>query len=264
MMREKPFKRLLLRPMKIKNDSFPSRIRASTIASFWWCGYKSYLCAMKGVTIPEKEWMTLGTSLHDKLFETLGKRFPWEDLFIEKIDEQRKNELGFVREFHWEGEDTDVYVDITGHPDDFQVAPCGLVTLIEYKTTRMPVFLAKKFLVPVAKFQARLYPWVLAPTVAKLENEIRKRYAMARWNSVMVYSSQTMERLHYTTVSSHPDSVENSILGILRLFREPEKIVPCVPWKCRYCSDVFHAICPYYKERKEQGLLEPKKRRKRK
>ena len=257
--------RFRMKPMKVKPDEFPDRIRASTIASYWWCGWKSYACAILGVTIPEKEWMSLGTKLHDKLFETLGKRFPWEEHFVKEIDKYRVDKIGFLRRY----ENTDIYVDITGHPDDFQVTPGGIVSLVEYKTTRMGEYLSSRFLLPIAKFQARLYPWVIEPTINGMVNEFDINYTIGGHHAVAVYSTREKEmlkRLYYTIVRHDEMTLSNDIMQIFNFYKQPEKIKPCVAWKCKYCSDIFHEICPHYKARKAAGVFDkkPKKRKTRK
>lgn len=234
-----PLGRLRLKPMKIEKDKFPGRIRASTIASYWWCAWKSYATAVLGMTIPEKEWMSLGTRLHDTLFETLGKRFAWEAEFIKQINEQREDKIGFLRKFET---GTKIFVDLTGHPDDFQVTPDNEVAIIEYKTSRMPLYLIKRFLLPVAKFQARIYPYVLEPTLEQLG------YTMYHKHAVQIHSSKDLSMLHYKIVDYNSAHVERDILDIFDYYKHPEKMVPCAKWKCKYCSKTYKAVCPHYEK----------------
>jgi len=228
--------RVRLRSMKIADDKFPKRVRASTITSFWWCGWKSYATAILGLKMPEKEWMSLGTKLHDELFDTLGKRFPWETRFIEDIDKYREDDVGFRREF----EDTNIYVDLTGHPDDFQVTPGGLVSIIEYKTTRMPLYLARRFILPVAKFQARLYPYILSPTIVPMG------YSIGEYHAPMIYSSKDLSLMCHKIVRYSPSEVEKSLREIFYFYDNPEKIKAPMKWKCKYCSKVYKDVCPLF------------------
>jgi len=222
--------------MEIAEDKFPERVRASTIASYWWCGWKSYATSMLGLRMPEKEWMNLGTNLHDKLFETMGKRFPWERKFIERIDKYRQDERGFVRRF----EGTEIFVDITGHPDDFQVTPGGLVSIIEYKTTRMPLYLVKRFILPIAKFQAKIYSYVLSPTITPLG------YSLGKYHAAVIHSSKDLALMCYRIVEYDPPKIKAKIEEIFDFYKHPETIKAPAKWKCKYCSKVYKNVCPLF------------------
>ena len=238
--------RLRLRSMQVATDKFPERIRASTIASYFYCGWKSYATAMLGMKMPEKEWMQLGTVLHDQLFDMLGKRFPWEETFIEAVDKYRKDDLGFVRRVG----STDVFADVTGHPDDFEVLPGGMVSIIEYKTTRMPLYLAKRFIVPVAEFQSQIYAYILEPTLESLG------YSMSDKHAVLIYSSQSLAEsfampnpkvpppIFHRIVNYSREFTEQKILEVFGYYRDPSKIQRCASWKCKYCSKPFKDMCP--------------------
>jgi len=229
--------------MRVKpDDHLKKSYRASTIASYFWCGWKAYLTAVKGLKIKETEWMRLGTTQHLKLFESMGKRYPWEEKFLEDAGGFRLEEQGFVRK----GEDFEIYEDLTGHPDDFQVTRDLVVSIMEYKIRRPldkpgkkpSLWYIRHFILPVAKFQAQIYAYITEPTAEKLG------YTISRTHAVVVYTWD-LQPIVWPPVYYNPEKVKDKIDEIMRKFASPDLIEPCKPWKCKYCTDEYKRKCPF-------------------
>lgn len=246
--------RFRLPQMRIKRDDHENlNYRVSSISSYFWCGWKAYLVAVKGMKISETEWMRLGTTRHLELFDSLGKRYPWEEKFLKDAGGFRLDEHGFVRKYEDDrGIRKVIYGDITGHPDDFQVTPDLMVSIMEYKVRRPMEDPKKKpslwyinhFIIPVARFQAQIYAYITEPTAERLGYTVRDTQA------VVVYSWD-LKPIVWKPVWYNAVKTEEKIDEVLYKFAHPELIEPCKKWKCKYCDDNFKKKCPFWAKREK-------------
>lgn len=235
-------KRFLLRKPENPPTEMPKRIRASTMATWFYCA-EQYRHKALGL-IPEeeepKEALEVGTMLHKVIEETMGRRFPWEEEFMEKLAKFQDLELGFIRRIG----DTKVYSDLTGHPDDLQINPSFIVNIIENKTTHNPApWAIEKYKLPVAKFQASIYSWIFEPIFEKLGATCSGSNAAIFWNS------KTFELIGWYHADYYPVQTEADIQRCYKAILDPSLIIPPKEWKCRYCPDNHKRICQFCQEK---------------
>lgn len=241
---QRAIQRLRLQPMKLAETSYPNRYRASLLAGRYWCDERMRIEVVHGVRSGETVRTMEGTENHERLFNTLGKRHPWEEEFIQAIEPYRVSELGFVRQ-HGGAE---IYDNLTGHPDDFQVSPGKEVSVVEYKTTanKSPWYL--RFVMATAKVQAGiLYPYIMEPTIFKLGYEI------AKWHAVAIYS-RDLELLQWRSFEYDPVATEIFLDECMEIFDGKRETIAPKPFKCSICKKrdpQFQEYCRFCQEEKK-------------
>jgi hypothetical protein len=215
------------------------------MAKWFWCA-EQFRHAALGL-IPEeeepKEVCEVGTMLHKVLEESMGRRFPWEEEFMELLGKHNNAELGFTRKI----EDTELYCDLTTHPDDLQIFPDFLVSVIENKTieARDPVnpdkYFIERFKLPLAKFQSQIYSFVLEPIVQELAG------VMNRYNAVQYWDRNTFRLVGWWRVEYYPHQTEENILRALHAIKDPKLVIKPQPWKCRCCFKEHKELCQFEK-----------------
>lgn len=155
---------------------------------------------------------------------------------MQKLQKFQDPELGFVRNF----KGTKVYCDLTGHPDDLQITPSFLVSVIENKSTANPELWAiERFKLPVAKFQAAIYSAILEPIFEKLGA------ICARNNAVIFWNSKTFERIGWFPVEYYPVQTQTDILRGINALHDPSLIIRPLEWKCKRCSKEHKKVCQF-------------------
>lgn len=238
--------RRVLRSINVPPTSFPNRYRASTLAQWFWCAERSRHYALNLVpSKPPNLASNQGTELHDEILtKELGHRYPWEDDFLEALESVQDAELGFTRKIG----NTDVYDNITGHADDFQVSLDGDVSIIEHKTTEIKPKQAQfieRYRLPMAEFQIKIYAWIFSDVLKRLEG-----YRLARTHAVLYWyvnrKELTCELINVYPFTFYPVSVEEDIKYALVAYKNPTMILPPRPWKCDQCAKENKEVCRFH------------------
>jgi hypothetical protein len=235
----------ILRSVNALPTPFPTDFRSSTLATWFWCAEQSRHHALGLVphsapTIATEQ----GTELHDEvLTKVLGRRYPWEDEFMETIEEKQDPVLGFHRKIGT----TEIFDNITGHPDDFQITLDGEITILEHKTTGMKPKHAgfiERYKLPMAEFQVKIYCWIFNDLFSQLEG-----YRLARTHAVCFWSVNrqelTCELIDVYPITYYPVSVEADIKYALNAYKNPIMILPPREWKCKQCPKEHKEVCRF-------------------
>lgn len=240
-------KRFFLRAVENPASDFPKRVRGSTIAKWFWCAEQFRHSALG--LLPEeepdepKEVCEVGTMMHKVLEESMGRRFPWEEQFMEKLQTLQNPELGFTRNVST----TTIYCDLTTHPDDLQITPDFMVSVIENKTVEMrdpnnpDTYFIERFKLPMAKFQSQVYSYVLEPIVNKLGA------VMNRYNAVQYWDRNTFKLVKWYPVEYYPVQTRENILRALGAIKDPTLVIKPQAWKCRCCFKEHKELCQFEK-----------------
>ncbi len=246
--------RLILRSVAASLPETPTYRRMSSLARWYWCAEQSRHKVL-GLVPPRPQTIATsdGTELHDDvLTKVLGQRYPWEDEFMEILAEVQDSTYGFMRRI---GNDT-IYDDITGHPDDFQITPDGIVHIVEHKTTAIKPdnkeFMERYYL-PMAEFQVKGYAWILEEVIK--HPKFKGNYRIGKTHEVLYWyvdhKLQTCQLLGEYPFPYFKQEVETNLTYQLTAYRHPEMIIPpkCIstekPWKCRQCPKESKAVCQF-------------------
>jgi len=170
----------------------------------------------------------------------MGRRFPWEEEFMKKLQELQDPVFGFSRKISG----TCVYCNLIGHPDDLQVTlPPSTVSIVEHKTTKTksPSSIGR-YKRPMSTFQAQIYAFILEPIIRELEGSISRYHAVCYWHS------QTFQPIKYFIIEYYPKMAKHEIVQILTNLKENRIIAP-KSWKCRFCSQEHKEVCQFWRER---------------
>lgn len=241
--------RRILRSVAVPPSQHPNRYRASTLGWWFWCAERSRHYALN--LMPDKEptqQMKDGTELHEILAEKLGARFPWEDEFMDTIDRLQDSEFGFRRKFMTLNGDVDIYDNITGHPDDFQVSLGGEVSILEYKTTEIndkpkSMRFLERYRLPIAEFQLKNYCWIFEGILKKTDYRLARTHAVLLWR--VHRKQERIELINVYPFTYYPKSVESDIRYAIEAYQKPEMIIPPRQWKCKQCPKIHKAICRF-------------------
>lgn len=238
--------RRILRSVSVPPTKFPDHFRGSTLATWFWCAERSRhqvlnLVPHSAPTIATEQ----GTELHDEvLTKELGRRYPWEEEFMEEIAQFQNPEYGFSRKIGA----TEIYDNITGHPDDFQITLDGEVTILEHKTTGMKPkheSFIKHYKLPMAEFQVKIYCWIFDD----LFKQHLEDYRLARTHAVCYWSvnrtEHTVELIDVYPITYYPVSVEQDIKYALNAYKNPIMILPPREWKCKQCPKEHQEVCRF-------------------
>lgn len=250
--------RRVLRSVRVPPSKHPHRYRASTLGWWWWCAERSRHYALNLIERkPPSPQSKIGTVLHEILAEQLGRRFPWEDEFMDKLESIQDPEVGFARKFG----DAKIYDNITGHPDDFQVSLDGDVTILEHKTSEIgkkekDTKFWEHYMLPKAEFQLKVYCWIFSKLFEKKELE---GYRLARTHAVLYWlvikkekRVQLKDVYHFTY---YPRSVEADIKYAIAAYANPKMIIKPRPWKCKQCPKVHKAVCQFEQNNPFEGVI---------
>lgn len=229
--------RLVLRNAAYPPSDPPKRLRASTIGRWFWCA-EQVRHLLLGL-IPEKEpteAMETGTAFHKILEESMGRRFPWEERFMDELQKEQDPILGFKLKLY----NSTIYHNITGHPDDIQITIDRIVSIVEHKTTKNPSqYMIERYKLPIAKFQCQVYALILEPIVQKLGG------VMNRFHAVCYWSSKTFEHIGTYKVPYYPKQVRENVLRVIRSLRKRSEVIAPREWKCKYCSKEHKELCQF-------------------
>jgi len=219
----------------------PESIRTSVMAGWFWCA-ENYRHEALGLIPDEKiesEAMDVGTIFHKVLEESMGRRFPWETEFFEELQEYQDPVLGFTRKVGT----TEIYCNLTGHPDDLQITPDMIVSVIENKTVGNPSkYFIERYKLPVAKFQAQIYSFILEPITWEIGG------LMNRYNAIQYWHRENFKFISWYASPYYSEQTKLDILRALEAIRDPSKIIKCQEWKCRFCSEAHRKVCQFKRE----------------
>jgi len=217
------------------------RIRASTLASYFWCSPRAWMMAL-GVETPPSQALELGSKIHADI-EKARKQSPYEEEFKAILD-QFFAEGTIARP--WLDMKTEIVTgEIRTHGiDDFKVTSDRLVDLIEYKSKAgwriQPVSLMP------AIFQTKIYCWILEPFL------LMKGY---RWREIWIVFVKRERSGKFKPIGEHQVEDYSSIKiekKIAEIFDEWNNaseaktnkerraiLIPPKKWKCLHCPDVY-------------------------
>lgn len=234
----------------------PDRYRGSWFGWWWYCAERSRHYVHK--MVPKKpitKQIRAGRELDEILRSTLGKRWPWENRFLDELQKLQDPYIGFTRELDYHGKT----VTISGHPDDYQVSLDGAVSLLEEKTTEIPSLrMIERYLVPKAEQQDSVYCWIFDPLLSQIGYHVAKTHSVLYWK--VDHKADTCELIDTYPFDYHPDMVEKMIIRCLDGWNDPAKIIPpkCrlyeqdveewrkKSWKCRSCPKIHKAVCQFW------------------
>ena len=232
--------------------SRPGSYRTSTLSWWWWCAEQSYWKALgvddHGQAKLEK---FTGESIHD-LIHKLGRRWTWENKFLEELEKHRKTGYGLVRRI----EDEQIYNDITGHPDEFQVTLSKRVSVIEINTTGITnLDFYNRYRLPIKQFQAQIYCHILDPILQQIGYQLDKMHVVNVWHVKYRQEAGVRKLVDWTHLEDvpifyYPQQVETQIKQILDAYRNPKLIIPprgfpnC--FKCKQCPKVYKERCQFW------------------
>jgi hypothetical protein len=241
----------ILREIALANSTI-GRYRISTLAHYFWCGEQAYWQA-RGIEDGRAEQQKrVGTDIHEHISQQ-HKRWTWEVEFLKQLDKYRHPEFGFIRKVGKEN----IFWDVSGHPDEFQVTIGKKVSLVELKTTEMNKKSADFFMhyrLPMAMFQCQAYCFVLEPIIKELGYYLDTVHAVQVWH--VQYRREKGQKilvghdcLGDFPVFYYPSSTERELLAILEAFRDHSKVIPPrgAPngFKCRQCPQKYKEKCQF-------------------
>jgi CRISPR/Cas system-associated exonuclease Cas4 (RecB family) len=206
-----------------KSDILYHRIKASDLASYYWCAEQSYW-RLRGVERKEKPFDVAGRKVHADLVTVPEKDYEVE--FFRKLKQFMPiyRQCGRVKVFC--GFDA---VDLSEIPKN------NSVRLLEFKTTSMEK--VPDFYIPQAKFQLEIYYWAYKPIIAQMGYVFPEEHFLEFRSSA---NGALMER-----IGVKMDELEIgrrimdclSVLGTGADFSKPE------PFKCEWCDPEFKQKC---------------------
>lgn len=240
----------------VKAPDAPDRYRGSWFGWWWYCAERSrhYVHRLVPKRPPTKQ-AEAGKELDEILRRTLGKRWPWEDRFIDELEKLEDPYLGYVRRMKYHGRT----VEITGHPDDFQIGLDDGVSLLEEKTTEITnLRMIERYLVPKAEAQDKTYCWIFDPLLPKIGYHVAKTHAVLYWQ--VDHKAKKCSLINTYPFDYHADEVEKMIIRCLDGWNDPDKIIPPKSvlyeqdveewrkksWKCRSCLKAHKAVCQFW------------------
>lgn len=242
------------RVIDLPPSDFKKNVRASTLASWFYCAEK-FTHIANGLT-PEEEIdekkadiLDTGTAIHAVLEESMGRRFPYEEEFIDLLKTYQHETLGFTRTIR----DVNILCTISGHQDDLQITPDFSVSVIENKTIEIPkwpadgsvpnMYFVEKFKIPIAKYQSQIYSWILEPIVQK------EGGYMHGYNAIQYWDRPTAKFVKWYPVRYDAAAVQEQILQALKACSDPSLVIrPKVGWKCKSCPEAHKKVCQFCKD----------------
>jgi hypothetical protein len=254
--------RFRLRQPENPISQFPLRLRASALAQSMWCDYQCRIRILEGQEAhdedsEETDATATGTIMHKVLEESQGRRFPHELELMEKLAPYNDTVLGFVRKFN----QTQIYADVTAHPDDLQVLPSRRVAFVEYKTTKVQHRanntyeqdladahdFIERWKLPMSRLQAQVYAWVFEPILYDLGYFVDDKHA------VMYYDSATFSPIgNPFIVDYNAAGTTQSIQRIIDYLNDETLCITPHPFKCRFCQKTLRVKCPIW-QKEHQG-----------
>ena len=231
------YRKLLHIPYEVRT------IRASTLASYWWCSEKARLTALgvQSKTSWQAQW---GTIVHNNITKSRNPS-PTEQEFARAL-----------KPFYQTGDDGEpiicrayknskIQADgqfLTHGADEWKVTPDHICWNIEYKTK------TSNYITPVdlspARFQTKLYCWLHAPIFELI------KFTLGGAQIVFLQrkgKEGDFEPIGQTEYMHWNQETENQLLldieRILWTWNNPDKQYPPKRWKCLKCPQIYKSKC---------------------
>jgi len=200
--------------------------------------------------------MQVGTNIHD-LIHKLGRRWTWETKFLKELEKYRDEGYGLIRKV---GNDQ-IYEDIEGHPDEFQVSISKWVSVVELKTTAIKnMKFYNRWKLPVAIFQTQVYCYILDPILQEMGYRLDKMHVVSVWYTKYRKRAGKKELAEYGPLQDvpifyYPKQTEEDIKRVLNAFRDPSLIIPprSFPrgFKCKQCPKIYKERCQFWNQKRK-------------
>lgn len=238
--RLKVYQKLILAPHVVRT------IRASVLASYWWCSEKARLQALGVQEKISSEAMELGTLIHNNIIDA-RKLSPIEKEFAEAM-----------KPFYTIGEDGEPVIErtykcnkvkvdgtlLTHGADEWKVTPDRKAWIIEYKT-KGSIYVNPVSISP-ARFQNKLYCWLHAPIFKCIPFELAGGQIVFLKR---VGRSGNFKEIGQTEYMQWNKETERTFLldveRIIWYWNNPTKQIPPKRWKCLRCSPIYKDRCVF-------------------
>ena len=230
---------LIHQPIPVKT------IRASTLASYWWCSEKARLTALGVQGWKPSQAALTGTLIHNNIL-TARKLTPLEQEFEKALapfykTNEKDGEPIIARTY----KNNKIKADgtfLTHGADEWKVEPDRNCWIIEYKTK------SRSYVTPVdispARFQNKLYCWLHKPIFEYIPFELaggqiiflQRKGTKGKFKPI----GQTEKMLwNEDTERDFLEQVEH----ILWSWNNPTKQIPPKRYKCNFCSPIYKEKC---------------------
>lgn len=219
-------------------------IRASTVASYWWCSEKARLTALGVQEAIASNAAKTGTLIHNNILEA------------RKLSALEREFAEALQPFYITGDDgepiiarayknTKIRADgtfLTHGADEWKVTPDRNAWIIEYKT-KSSMYVNPVSINP-ARFQNRLYCWLHAPIFSLIP------FTLAGGQIIFLKRKGRkgqFEEIGQTEKMWWNEEAERTFLldleRILWYWNHPDKQIPPKRWKCLRCADSYKSKC---------------------
>jgi len=211
-----------------RSNILEHRIKASDLASYYWCAEQSYW-KLRGVTRREKPTDVLGRKVHHALIKPPTKGFEIE--FFRKLKRFKPIYRASGRVRVYCGFDA---VDLSGIPVN------NSVRLLEFKTTAKESI--PEYYLPHAKFQLEIYYWAYKPVIERMG------YVFPEEHFLEFHSSKDGSLIERIRVKMDEMEIARKIreclagLGSGYGFSKPEQ------FKCDWCEPEYKEKCRLLQE----------------
>ena len=228
------YRKLLLREPKAV-----STIRASTLASYWYCSEKARLQALGVEEAESNAVMAAGTAVHDAIL--MARQPSPLELELQQALAPFLKDGVISRTYR----NTKIKADgefVTHGADGWKVAPDRKCWILEYKTKASP-YISPIDLSP-ARFQNKLYLWLYHPIFSLIP------FTLAGGQIIFLKRVGTQgdfEEIGQTEQMFWNEDAEATLLEdiehILWCWNNPTKQIPCKSWKCLHCPPIYKKKC---------------------
>ena len=194
-------------------------VRASTLASWFWCSEKCGMSVM-GLEAPQTEAMFRGRDIHRKMERALTPE-----------DVEFREYLNFPLRAEVDG------IVIIGTPDDIIISDNILhdkkvLEVVEIKSAHY----VSRYVISPATFQLLTYAYLLEKYLPY------KNYIMSRLHRLIFIDSKSENIILDKLIPYDTVGVEKQIVEILKNLKS-DVFIPCQPFKCKQCPDIYKRNC---------------------
>jgi len=232
------YKKLIRAPHIVKT------IRASCIASYWYCSEKARLTALGVHSNKPITAAAIGTIIHNDILtsrrdSTIETEFKEAIAPFYTIDSDGQPIIS--RAYH----NVKIQADgefLTHGADEWKVTPDRKAWVIEYKTKSTPYI--RPVDISPARFQNKLYCWLHAPIFKFIPFELAGGQIVFLKR---VGRQGNFEEIGQTEYMVWNEDSEMQLLAdierILWVWNNPEKQIPPKRWKCLRCEPLYKEKC---------------------
>ena len=231
------YRKLIRAPKVVKT------IRASTLASYWYCSEKARLQALGVEEAQSNAVCAAGTATHNAIL-TSRQPSPLEQELSEALAPFCKE--GVISRTY---KNTKIKADgtfVTHGADEWKVTPDRKCWILEYKTKASP-YISPIDLSP-ARFQNKLYCWLYSPIFSIIP------FTLGGGQIIFLKRVGTQgdfEEIGQTEQMLWNEDTEVTFLEdvehILYSWNNPSKQIPCKRYKCLHCPPIYKSKCFFQK-----------------